>query len=291
MSASLPSVGVVVLTQGRRPKDLARALESVARQTGVAVSLAVVGNGYRPVGLPRGVTAVYEKENLGIPAGRNAGVPHVAGDYLLFLDDDAALGSTDFLARAVRLLRERPEIGVIQPRVETTGGEPAPRRWIPRLRKGVATRSSTCMFVWEGAVVMPRDVFEAIGGWGSPYFYAHEGIELAWRVWNHDRIAWYAADLVATHPFMQPTRHADFYRLNARNRVWLAKRNLPVVLGFGYVVSWVIVQHLRWLRAPHGLRQWWRGIGEGLRESPGGRVPLRAATLWRMWRAGRLPII
>ena len=29
-------------------------------------------------------------ENIGIPAGRNAGVPHVDGDLLLFLDDDAA---------------------------------------------------------------------------------------------------------------------------------------------------------------------------------------------------------
>ena len=75
--------------------------------------------------------------------------------------------------------------------------------------------------------MLPRDVFDATGGWAEPFFYAHEGIELAWRVWDQGRRAWYAGDLVAHHPAIDPTRHAEYYRLNARNRVWLARRNLP----------------------------------------------------------------
>lgn len=291
MSVSRPRVGVVVLTMGQRPEDLTEALKSVMGQRGVDADIVVVGNGWKPRALPAGVRGCYLPANVGIPAGRNAGVPEVAGDFLLFLDDDASLASPDFLIRATQLLRERPDIGAIQPRVDTVDGSESPRRWIPRLRKGNPARSSTCMFVWEGAVVMPRNVFEAVGGWGEPYFYAHEGIELAWRVWNQGRVAWYAGDLVARHPSMQPTRHADFFRLNARNRVWLAKRNLPPLMGFIYVTNWAVVQHLRWLRSPHGLRQWWQGIGEGIRHNPGGRIRLRARTLWRMWRAGRAPFM
>lgn len=290
-ASSTPTVGVVLLTMGQRPEELSRAIASVQSQRGVAVHIAVVGNGWKPKGLPRGVTGVGLLENVGIPAGRNAGVPHVAGDYLLFLDDDARLLADDFLARSLNLLAERPDVGLIQPRVDGAGGAPAPRRWIPRIRKGDAHRSSTCMLVWEGALVMPRKVFDAMGGWGDPYFYAHEGIELAWRVWNAGYRVWYAADLAVEHPVVSPTRHADYYRLNARNRVWLARRNLPAVWGFFYVVNWAVVQHLRWLRNPQGLRAWWSGVREGLRVNPGGRSRLRARTIGRMARAGRAPII
>ncbi len=292
MSAShIPSAGVVLLTMGQRPADLARAIESVQAQEGVSIDIAVVGNGWQPRGLPRGVTAVGLPENRGIPAGRNAGVPRVAGDYLLFLDDDARLLENDFVARAIRLLEERPDIGLIQPRVDGAGGLPAPRRWIPRIRKGDPRRSSTCMLVWEGALVMPRAVFDATGGWGEPYFYAHEGIELAWRVWNTGHRAWYAGDLAVEHPVISPTRHADYYRLNARNRVWLAKRNLGLIQGVVYVAAWTTIQHLRWLRNPQGLRAWWAGFVEGVRTSPGGRQRLRSRTAWRMWRAGRAPFV
>ena len=125
--------------------------------------------------------------------------------------------------------------------------------------------------VWEGATLLPRAVFDATGGLGRPYFYAHEGIELAWRVWDQRRRAWYAGDLVANHPAIEPTRHADYFRLNARNRVWLAKRNLPWVLVPLYVGSWTLVQLLRSIRRPAGLRAWFGGWWEGWRRNPGGR--------------------
>src|SRR6218665_603800 len=49
-------------------------------------------------------------------------------------------------------------------------------------------RSSPVFSCWEGAVLLPRTVFEEVGGWAEPFFYAHEGIELAWRVWETGRI-------------------------------------------------------------------------------------------------------
>ena len=32
-------------------------------------------------------------------------------------------------------------------------------------------------------MVARRVAFTAAGGWPDPFFYAHEGIELAWRTW------------------------------------------------------------------------------------------------------------
>ncbi|MDI1290401.1 MAG: glycosyltransferase family 2 protein, partial [bacterium] len=77
-----PQFGVVVLTMGKRPDDLDRAVHSVLAQEGVDVDVVVVGNGWDPIGLPDGVAALGLPQNVGIPAGRNAGVPHVRGDLL-----------------------------------------------------------------------------------------------------------------------------------------------------------------------------------------------------------------
>jgi GT2 family glycosyltransferase len=285
------SIGVVVLTQGRRPDDLDRGIRSLLAQQGVQLDIVCVGNGWQPTGLPDGVAAVALPENLGIPAGRNRGVDHVKGDYLFFLDDDASLPDPGFLADAVEVLRADPSIGLLQPRVVDPSGLTAPRRWIPRIRKGEATSSSAVFSVWEGAVLLPRRVFDATGGWAEPFFYAHEGIELAWRVWDLGLRTWYAGNLEANHPVILPTRHADFYRLNARNRVWIARRNLPAPLIPLYVGSWTAIQILRGARNPAALKAWFGGWWEGWTSNPGDRRPLAARTIWRMTRAGRPPVI
>jgi GT2 family glycosyltransferase len=290
-SASSPLVGVVVLTQGRRPAELAAALTSVLAQDGVDTDVVVVGNGWQPTGLPPGARGLGLPANVGIPAGRNAGVPAVRGDLLLFLDDDARLVGTTWLARAAALFAGEPELGLVQPRVDVAGGGVAPRRWTPRLRVGDRFRSSPAFSVWEGAVVARRAAFEAAGGWPEPFFYAHEGIELAWRIWDAGCVVRYAADLGVEHPLAPQTRHADFFRLNARNRVWLARRNLPWSFAVPYVATWTALQALRSWRAPATLRPWWRGWWEGWRTPAGDRSPLRWRTVARMARHGRPPLI
>jgi GT2 family glycosyltransferase len=288
---ALPHVGVVVLSQGRRPDGLAASLASVLRQEGVVLDVVVVGNGWRPEGLPAGVRGVHLPENLGIPAGRNAGVPHVDGRTLFFLDDDETVPSAAFLVDALALMRREGDVALIQPRIVDPTGAATPRRWIPRIRKGDPARSSAVFSVLEGAVVVRRDAFEAAGGWAGEFFYAHEGIELAWRVWDQGLRAWYAGELVAHHPAVAPTRHAEYHRLNARNRVWLARRNLPLPLVPVYVGSWTAVQVLRSARGRDGLGTWFRGWREGWTSSPGERRPMSWRTVARMARGGRPPVI
>ncbi len=282
---------MVSLSQGTRPDDLARGLASLAAQTSVTLDIVVVGNAWIPTGLPKGVKTLALPENLGIPAGRNRGVTEVSGDYIFFLDDDASIPSPTFLIDAIAKIEADPSIGLLQPRVVDPSGVENPRRWIPRIRKGGPERSSNVFSVWEGATLMPRAVFDAMGGWADPFFYAHEGIELAWRVWDQGKRVLYAGDLVANHPAIEPTRHSFYYRLNARNRVWLAKRNLPWVLVPIYVGTWTGIQLIRWARRPAALKAWFGGWAAGWRENPGGRRSIRWVTVWRMTRAGRPPLV
>jgi GT2 family glycosyltransferase len=112
-----PRYGVVVLTMGTRRADLQRGLESVLEQTGVDTDIVVVGNGWQPTGLPAGVRAHGLPTNLGIPAGRNAGVDLVSGGLLFFLDDDARLPTPTVLAELAEKFRSDPTLGLVQPRV------------------------------------------------------------------------------------------------------------------------------------------------------------------------------
>jgi GT2 family glycosyltransferase len=290
-NGALPSVGVVVLTMGERPTELAQALLSVLAQVHVKLSIVVVGNGWQPRDLPAGVKSVYLPENVGIPAGRNAGVSAVTGEYLFFLDDDASIPDARFLRTGIAMFKANTRMGVLQPRITDPTGKETPKRWIPRLRKGEATHSSEVFSLLEAAILMPRRLFTQIGGWGDPYFYAHEGIELAWRVWNAGYIAWYAGDMAVAHPVTSPTRHDSYYRMNARNRVWLAKRNLPWIMVPFYVAAWTGVQLVRWTRNPRGLTPWFAGWLEGWSTNPGGRQAMSWRTIARMTRAGRLPLI
>jgi GT2 family glycosyltransferase len=283
-------VGCVVLTMGNRPDELRRALDSLLAQQGVMVEVVVVGNGWEPTGLPAGVKALALPTNVGIPAGRHAGVAEVSGDLLLFCDDDAALSDSLSLERLVALFDADPSLGIVQPRpVDPETGQ-TPRRFVPRLRVGDPTRSSRLNALWEGVLLVRRQAYDDAGGWAGEYFYAHEGVELAWRCWDAGWSVRYAGDIVVWHDAVMPTRHAEFFRLQARNRVWLARRNLPFVLGVLYVLDWVVLTVVR-TRSPKDLRQWFAGLAAGVREPCGQRRRLRWRTVARMTLIGRPPII
>jgi GT2 family glycosyltransferase len=288
------SFGCVVLTQGQRPQVLRRALDSLLNQTGVQADVVVVGNAWEPEGLPEGVAGVGLPEDVGIPGGRNAGVPRTRGELLFFLDDDASLAQTDTLARLGRLFEE-PGIGLVQLRVEPLEGPPGtgPRDWVPRLRAGSRTRSGDITLVWEGAVAMPRRVFEEVGGWEPRFRFIHEGVDLAWRVMDAGYRVHYHADLVALHPqpVPNPSRHHYSRYFGARNRVWMARRHLPLPLGVLYVAAFAARTVPLLLRSPGDIRPALRGYRAGMREPCGARRKLRARTLLRMARLGRPPII
>jgi GT2 family glycosyltransferase len=282
--------GCVVLTMGRRPEDLRRALDSLLAQRGVELDIVVVGNEWEPTGLPAGVRGVGSPVNLGIPAGRNLGVPHTRGELLFFLDDDASLASPDALAAVARRFDADPALGLLQLRVAPRDGGASARDWVPRLRVGDRSRSSDITAVWEGAVAMRRTVFEAVGGWPGDFEFVHEGIDLGWRVMDAGHRVAYAGDIVALHPSPTGTPHGYSFYYGARNRVWLARRHLPLPLAVLYVSGFVL-RTLPRLRSAQNAREALRGYRDGLRGPAGVRRPLKAGTLWRMTRAGRPPIM
>jgi GT2 family glycosyltransferase len=285
-----PTVAVVVLSQGTRPEELARCLDSLCAQRGVTVDLLCVGNGWTPVNLPPGVRGHALAENVGAPAGRNVGAALTRGELVLFADDDAWTDDLRLLARAAALFTAEPRLGAVQCRIRDPQGITL-RRWVPRVWVGDPARSGPAFALAEGVTVVRRTAFDSVGGWAGPYFWGHEGIELAWRLRDAGWDVRYAADLVMRHPSTSPARHAIFYRLNARNRVWVARRNLPVALIPVYLMSWTALTAVRLIRRPGALRVWLAGFVEGWRTDPGDRRPMHWRTVWRLTRLGQPPVI
>jgi GT2 family glycosyltransferase len=283
--------GCVVLTAGRRPDDLRAGVESLLAQRDVETDVVVVGNGCEPDGVPAGVRVVALPADDGIPAGRNAGVPHVRGELLFFLDDDARLASPDALARVAAEFARDPALGLLQLRVEPLQpGGARSRDWIPRLRNGDPARSSAITVVWEGAVAIRRELFERVGGWPAPFRFVHEGVDLGWRVMDAGFDVRYAGDVVALHPSPSGSAHGYSYYFGARNRVWLARRYLPLPLGALYVAAFALRTVPR-LKSRRAVQEAARGYRDGMRGPGAGRSRLRARTLLRMTRAGRPPIM
>jgi GT2 family glycosyltransferase len=157
---------------------------------------------------------------------------------------------------------------------------------------GDRRRPSDVTVVWEGAVAMPRDVFDRVGGWPEEFRFVHEGVDLAWRVLDAGYRVRYAAERSVTHPPRGPAaeRHGYSVRYAARNRVFVARRNLPLALGVLYVLSFAL-RTLPGLRTRELRGAALGGYRAGLSESCGPRRRLRNRTIWAMLRAGRPPIV
>jgi len=289
MIRELPTFGCVVLTQGKRPDDLAAALASLLAQEGVRADIGVVGNGWAPTGLPDGVRAIEREVDDGIPGGRNFGVPHVEGEFLFFLDDDARLAEPDALARIADLFAGDRSVGMVQLRVDPRDGGRPEREWVPRLRAADRTRSGEVTHVWEGAVAIRRDVFTAVGGWPGEFRFVHEGVDLGWRVMDAGHRILYAGDIAASHPPYDARNGWDYY-FGARNRVWLARRHLAWPLAVPFVTSFALRTVPR-LDSAEKRRAALRGYRDGITQPCGPRRPLRRATVGRMARLGRPPVI
>ncbi len=285
-----PQVAAVVLSMGNRPVELARAIDTLLAQEGVDLDVVVVGNGWEPTGLPDVVRTVHLPENVGIPEGRNVGARESRGDLVFFYDDDAALPTNDVLARLATEFDRDPRVALVQPRGVDPTGLPSPRRWVPRLRTGDGGRDGDVVVFWEAVCVIRRSAFDTVGGWPGHFWYGHEGIDLAFRLVDAGWRLLYRPDVVVNHPATSPARHAVFYRMNARNRVWVAKRNLPHPVAELYVAVWSGVTLVR-ERDRENLATWFRGLVEGVRTDAGERRPMSWSTVARLTRAGRPPIL
>lgn len=286
-SPSRPSISWILLTMGNRPDELASALASIRSTAGAAsIELVVVANGATsPVTVHDDVVLVELDENVGVPAGRNAGAARARGDIIAFLDDDAEAVTPELSERIVAAFDADPALAVISLRIAEPEQGRTARRHVPRIG-GDPLESGPVTAFLGGASAIRATAFRAVGGLPDDFFYALEETDLAWRLLDAGWDLRYDADLVVHHPWTVIERHDFAERLTARNRVLVARRRLPWPLAPVYVAVWAAITFARTRR----LRTWKAGTREGLR-MPVDRHPMRWRTVMRMARLGRPPVI
>ncbi len=197
------------------------------------------------------------------------------GEWIFFLDDDASLlADAAVPRRRDRTVSRRP----VDRATAAAGRRP----------EGKANRAGGCRACARATRRIPA-ACSRVGGRDA----AAEGcLRRHWRLgrpvtstptrasnWHggsgtqpgdRRRVAWYAGDLVANHPAIEPTRHADLLPAQ-RPQPGVAGQAQPPVGARAVLrrVSWTLVQLVRSARRPAGLRAWFGGWGEGWRGKPG----------------------
>ena len=203
----------VILTMGSRPAELDRAVASaMALGHGAchgAVEVVVVGNGADVPSTPPGVMTVRLPGNVGVAAGRNAGVAACGGDVVLFLDDDGWYPDPGLSEHVASRFAADPALAVLSFRVADPGGGPGARWHVPRLRAGDPGRSSVVTTFAGGASAIRRSAYQEAGGLPAQFFYGHEETDLAWRLLGLGYRLEYDAAARICHPALPNARHAD----------------------------------------------------------------------------------
>lgn len=289
----LPRIGVVIVTMGNRPRELEALLASVEKQDVPATRVVLVGNATPLTDVMTDATKIPLEENLGCPGGRNVGLEFLRDsgevDVVVELDDDGLLIADDVFRTVQRLFAEDLELGIVGFRVADEHGH-TERRWIPRLRADDPMRGGEVTAFLGGGHAFSMPMLRQTGLWPGEFFFTHEESDLAWRALDAGWKIVYEPELVLQHPRTSPARHAVYYRNTARNRVWLARRRLPVPLIPVYLGVWILITLLR-TREAAGLKAWWGGFFEGVRTPCGPRKAMRWSTVRRMTRLGRPPIL
>ena len=134
---------------------VADAIDSVLAQEGVAFELIVIDDGSTDATetiLARygGAIAVHRQPNQGEGAARNAALPHLRGELVLFLDADDLL-PVGYLERFAAAAREAPEIEVFHCgwRGMSFDGKP--------------------LYAQEEPAPIDSDPFHDVAAWGSPH--------------------------------------------------------------------------------------------------------------------------
>ena len=153
---------------------------------------------------------VLLETNMGIPAGRQAGLEKADGEFILFMDNDTEVERADFLRVMVNAIKGNPNIGstgafpIVYTSEEHDGFIQCVH--IPGMAAPVAWCSGYCLMV-------RRSALEEIGGIDAEEFeaYGAEDVYLGYKLRQHGWITVSTSDLVGvTHHIAHRHNYYDY---------------------------------------------------------------------------------
>jgi GT2 family glycosyltransferase len=244
-----PDVTVVIVTWNGRP-HLDDCLTAVAAQRGVRFETILVDNGstdgtadYVRQRYPS-VRLVVLPENRGFAGGNNAGVAAARAPLVALLNNDTA-ADPSWLAALVRALDERSGFALVtsrivymhDPQMIDSAGDGFLRaggafKRCHGMRAAEAAESLEVFGVCGAACLMPKAVFDELGGFDEDFFASHEDVDLSYRARLRGYRVRYAPDAIVRHrgsgTLGRHSARAIFY--GQRNLEWVYLKNSPASL-------------------------------------------------------------
>jgi GT2 family glycosyltransferase len=243
---SAPLVSIVVVTwNGRQYLDAC--LEAVAAQVGIHAETILVDNAstdgtveYVRERYPS-VRIVALSENRGFAGGNNAGVREARGQFVALLNNDTVPEPT-WLQTLVAGIDEKARFALVTSRIvymhdprliDSAGDSLLSSGGAFKRHHGASVdvaRESTEVFgVCGAACLMPKRVFDELGGFDEDFFASHEDVDLSYRARLLGYRCLYVADAVVRHHGSATIgRLSDFAVFHGqRNLEWLYLKNTP----------------------------------------------------------------
>jgi GT2 family glycosyltransferase len=270
--AELPALSFVVITRNRRDQ-LPRCLENLLAQDWPNKEVIVVDNGSTDdtedlVGRKYpAVRLIRAGVNLGVAGGRNRGAQASHGEFCVFLDDDAEIVTPSLGAKVMGHFDRDPKLAVIAFTIQNavTGAEE--RASIPRFDKKAIAGDYSCTYFSGCGFAMRRAAWEEAGRFWEQLVYSGEELDLAYRLVALGYRLLHT-DSVCVRHWRVPTSRppGQYIYFNARNRPWIALKNLP----WTYVITTAFFwwAHLAWVGLRTGrFTDFLRGLSESLWEA------------------------
>lgn len=239
---------VVVTWNGREYLDAC--LTAVAAQEGVSAETILVDNAstdgtveYVQKRFPW-VRVVALAENRGFAGGNNAGVREARGRFVALLNNDTVT-APGWLRALVAGVNEQDGFVLVtsrivylhDPGVIDSAGD-GMLRWGGAFKRhhgagiDVAAESAEVFGVCGAACLMPRHVFEELGGFDEDFFASHEDVDLSYRARLLGYRCRYVADAVVKHHGSATIGRASAFAVfhGQRNLEWLYVKNTPAAL-------------------------------------------------------------
>lgn len=231
------NISVIILTCNQRDYTL-RCLESIAGLCSRGDNETIlVDNGSTDGTLEAvadrfpAVRRLRLDRNMGVAAGRNAGLRRARGRYLMLLDNDT-VATAAAIEGLAEYLDKHPDVGLVAPRLTGADGavqlsyKPFPGLGV-KIKNMLGRRADTtdarlCLttepfYVIGAAQMFRREVYERVGELDGHIFFGPEDADYCMRVRAAGYRVVYDPDIAIEHYWQRATRRHPFTRASLRH--------------------------------------------------------------------------
>lgn len=183
------------------------------------------------------ITIFDAYKNLGVGVGRNFIIEHTNEEWMLFIDNDILINTTDFLKRFIEHLRLYPETEVFIPQIYNVHTNRYNAKHSLKivgnmLKRGSLDSNNATNTFPGGAALVHRNLFSRLGLYDINMFVGYEDLELCVRALREgDPVnARYIDDIELIHDHRYTDNKNDLNTIKVRYNLNILENSLKILM-------------------------------------------------------------